>query len=450
MKLRISVLLLVTAFACNKTPKQPPSDNDRIRLVTVDPGHFHAALVQKNMYPLVDSTVHVYAPDANDVDLHLKRIEGFNTRADNPTKWKSEVYRGSDFWDKMLSDKSGNVVVLAGNNQKKTEYINQAINAGMHVLADKPMAIDRDGYKLLLKTFERSKENGVLLYDIMTERYEITSILQRELTQIPEIFGEMEKGSPEHPAITKESVHHFYKYVSGNVLVRPPWFFDVEQEGNGLVDVTTHLVDLVQWQCFPEQLLDTLDIEVGKSSLWATKLSSHQFKDVTNSPFPDYLAKAIENDTLSVNCNGEINFKIKDLHARVSVIWDYKAPEGGGDTHFSTIRGTKANLIIRQGKEQDFKPVLYIEPVVQNIDGESVIEAFDALVKKYPGIALKENPNGWEVMVPNEYRVGHEAHFSQVTEKFIEFWKQNSMPAWELNNMISKYYITTMASELAK
>jgi hypothetical protein len=45
-----------------------------VQLVTVDPGHFHAALVQKTVYPEVDSTVYVYAPEGNDLKLHLDRI----------------------------------------------------------------------------------------------------------------------------------------------------------------------------------------------------------------------------------------------------------------------------------------------------------------------------------------------------------------------------------------
>ena len=36
--------------------------NDDIRLITLDPGHFHAALVQKTMYDGVSRTVYVYAP----------------------------------------------------------------------------------------------------------------------------------------------------------------------------------------------------------------------------------------------------------------------------------------------------------------------------------------------------------------------------------------------------
>jgi hypothetical protein len=50
-------------------PKEP-----NIKLITLDPGHFHAALVQKNSYSTVSPIVHVYAPQTPDVTLHLERI----------------------------------------------------------------------------------------------------------------------------------------------------------------------------------------------------------------------------------------------------------------------------------------------------------------------------------------------------------------------------------------
>src|SRR3954464_14099317 len=85
------------------------NEEKTVRLVTLDPGHFHAALVQKSMYPEVDSVVHVYAPAGSDVQLHLERIEGYNKRADQPTRWKEEVYTGDDYFQKMLEEKKGNV-----------------------------------------------------------------------------------------------------------------------------------------------------------------------------------------------------------------------------------------------------------------------------------------------------------------------------------------------------
>ena len=58
-----------------------------IRLMTLDPGHFHASLVQKAMYAGVSPRVHVFAPLGPDLIAHLNRISAYNTRAENPTAW---------------------------------------------------------------------------------------------------------------------------------------------------------------------------------------------------------------------------------------------------------------------------------------------------------------------------------------------------------------------------
>lgn len=439
--------------ACkSKTEEDHPVAKKPVQLVTVDPGHFHAALVQKSMYDDVDSVVHVYAPEGPDGDMHLERINNFNRRADDPTRWNEVVYKGPDFFERMLADKAGNVVVLAGNNEKKTEYIARAIDSGFNVLGDKPMAIDSRGFDLLKTAFTTAASKDLLLYDIMTERYEITTILQKELSQLTEVFGTLEPGTPNRPSVTKESVHHFFKYVSGNVLTRPPWFMDVKQEGEGIVDVTTHLVDLVQWECFPEQTIDyTKDIEILKASRTKTPMTLSQFKAITKlDAFPDYLKSIVRNDTvLDVYSNGEINYRIRDVHAKVSVIWNYRAPEGGGDTHYSIMRGTKANLIIRQGKEENYSATLYIEPVRSAGFAAVLNEQFKKIQEKYPGVELKKNAKGWEVVVPDHYKEGHEAHFARVMEKFLEYLKNRNMPAWEVPNMLAKYYTTTKALEVA-
>src|SRR5215213_9455083 len=66
----------------------------RVRLITLDPGHFHAALVQKFMYPDVDSVVHVYSAGGDDLAQHLARVESFNKRGDQPTRWVEKPYTG--------------------------------------------------------------------------------------------------------------------------------------------------------------------------------------------------------------------------------------------------------------------------------------------------------------------------------------------------------------------
>src|SRR6201996_4389086 len=171
------LLAMTCAIAANA---QSVKKNEKIKLVTLDPGHFHAALVQKSMYADIDSTVYVYAPKGLDLQQHLDRINAYNARKDNPTAWKEKVYTGNDYLEKMIVERKGNVVVMAGNNRRKTEYIKRSIDAGFNVLGDKPMAIDKKNFELLKASFADAKKKNRVLYDIMTERYEITNALQRD------------------------------------------------------------------------------------------------------------------------------------------------------------------------------------------------------------------------------------------------------------------------------
>lgn len=424
-----------------------------IQLMILDPGHFHAALVQKSMYPEIDQSVDVYAEEGDDFQSYMDRVDSYNTRTDSPTAWKITPHLSKDFLKKMMEEKAGNVVVLAGNNGKKTEYIVEALNNGLHVFADKPMAINLEDFSKLVAAFETAKEKNLLLYDIMTERFEISTILQRALSQESQLFGTLETGTKEQPAITKESVHHFYKMVSGNPLVRPAWFFDVEQQGEGIADVTTHLVDLVMWECFPETIIDhNTEVDSISAAKWPTFMSPEEFNKVTkSSEMPDFLTKnVIEDGSLSINANGEITFKIKGIWAKVSVIWNYQAPQGAGDTHYSIMRGSKADLVIQQGEKERYIPELYILPK-EGLTEADVLQTIASISKKFSGLGVtKQEDDSYLIDIPEAYRNGHEAHFTQVTENFIAYFMQNKLPEWEVPNMITKYFITTQGQAKAE
>jgi predicted dehydrogenase len=426
-----------------------------IKILTLDPGHFHAALVQTAEYPQVDPTVHVYAPAGPDLDLHLKRIDGYNTRADQPTHWIEEVHSAPDFLQRMLDEKKGNLVVLSGNNSRKAEYILRSVQAGYNVFSDKPMVIVPADYEKLKQAFAEAEKRGVLLYDIMTERYETSTILQRELSRMPEIFGTLEMGTLEQPAITKESVHHYCKTVSGKPLQRPPWFFDVTQQGEGIVDVTTHLVDLVQWEAFPEQILQPADVKVLAARRWTTKVSAAQFEKATAlKEFPASIKNRVNAaGELEVFGNGEFTYTLRGVHAKVSVIWNFEAPEGGGDTHYSIMRGSGANLIIRQGKEQNYKPTLYVENQSSTSAADfekNLLAGIAKLQDVYPGLSIKMAGKAWEVVIPEPLRIGHEAHFAQVTAKYLKYLADGKLPAWEVPNMLTKCHTIMEAYRLSR
>ena len=114
------------------------------QLITLDPGHFHAALIQKEMYPEVSQRVAVYAPLAPDLMEHLNRVARFNLRPQNPTAWQLDIHTSPDFLARMLAERPGNIVVLSGRNRGKIALIRASIEAGLHVLADKPWIIQRE------------------------------------------------------------------------------------------------------------------------------------------------------------------------------------------------------------------------------------------------------------------------------------------------------------------
>jgi len=433
------------------------TSEDGVRLMILDPGHFHAALVQKKMSPSIARRVHVYAPEGPELQDYLSRIQEFNSREQEPTQWESIVHAGPDYLSAMLRERPGNVIVTASNNRRKTEYLKAAVDAGIHVLADKPMCIDVNGWRLLKDSFDSARQNGVLLYDIMTERFEITSILQRELMQLPGVLGELQTGTAQQPAVTKESVHYLSKTVAGKPLRRPPWYFDVAQQGEGIVDVTTHLVDLVMWICFPERTISYLsDVEMVQARRWPTPVTRAEFEKVTGlGEFPAYLEKYIQADgAMHCYCNGEMSCQVNGIHVRISVVWNYEAREGGGDTHESRIRGSEADIVIHQGKAQNYQPDLYIEPVedgpLRSGWASNLQSSFAKLHKKFPGVELVRENSHFRVQVPANYRIGHEAHFSQVAERYLDFLRQGRLPEWEVPNMLAKYYTTTQALELAK
>ncbi len=426
-----------------------------IRFITLNPGHFHAALVQKEMYRDVDPTVHVYAPLGADLLAHLQRIAGFNGRAENPTNWQLEVHATPDYLERFAKEKPGNVVVLAGRNAKKIDYLEAAIGAGLHVLADKPWILVPEHLPRLQKLLDEADRKGVIAYDIMTERYEITSTLQAALVRDRDVFGESLLGTPDDPCVTMESVHFLKKLVAGAPLKRPAWFFDIHQQGEALSDVGTHLVDLVAWMLLPGQAIAAADWNLVAAKRWPTMLDRGQFQAITGgSDFPAFLQAQLQDGKLPYFCNTQVGYRLRHLHVKLDVLWGYEAEVGAGDTHLAIFQGSRSRVEIRQGKEEKFVPELFVvpqRPAEKNKIGAALAKKAPALQKAWPGVAVADQGQRFHVAIPDKYRNGHEAHFAEVTRQFLNYvTKKETMPAWEKPNMLAKYGVTTGGVALAR
>ncbi|NUR56574.1 MAG: oxidoreductase [Acidobacteria bacterium] len=427
-----------------------------VRLMTLDPGHFHAALVQKEMYPRVAPRVDVFAPLGPDLYEHLKRIDGFNRRAERPTSWDVEVHAGGNPLDRMLRDRPGNVVILSGRNRVKIDRILASVKNGLHVLADKPWILDIQHLPRLEAALAEAEQRNVVAYDIMTERFEVTSRVQRALVNDPAIFGDAERGSESEPAVYMESVHHLMKMVAGAPNIRPAWYFETAEQGEGLNDVGTHLVDLIQWTLFPDQAIDyRADVRVLSAQRWPTWISEADFRRVTNQPaFPPALSAAVKDGRLEYYCNTLVTYTLRGVHATLNVIWDWEPQAGAGDIHYASYRGTRARIDVRQTHADRYRPELYVIPAdPASIEAllAAVQRRLPSLASEFPGVGVERRGGELHVAIPDALRLGHEAHFAQVARSFLDYLQDRSrLPAWERPNMLAKYYVTTKGTELAR
>jgi hypothetical protein len=199
-------------------------------------------------------------------------------------------------------------------------------------------------------------------------------------------------------------------------------------------------VDLAQWTLFPEQAIHyRSDIRVLTASRWPTHITAAQYRQVTGQ----------DGGPLDYFCNTRVNYTLRGIHTKLDVLWNWEAPEGTGDTHLAIYRGTKSWVEVRQGKEENYKPELYVVPT-HTVAKEALERKMESLERQYPGIGLEDQGTRARITIPDSYRVGHEAHFAQVTRRFFEYLERPEMfPVWENPNMLAKYYVSTKGVELS-
>jgi predicted dehydrogenase len=355
----------------------------------------------------------------------------------------------------MLRDHPGNAVVLSGRNRGKIGKVQASLEAGLHALVDKPWILEDSDLPKLERALDTADSRGLVALDIMTERFEVATELQRELVNDPATFGTPVPGTQAEPAVYMESVHHLMKMVAGAPNLRPVWFFDTDEQGEGLNDIGTHLVDLVQWTLFPEQALDyRKDVRLLAAQRWPTRISRADFRRVTREDFPPALAARVKDDALEYFCNTLVSYTLRGAHVTLNVIWDWEPPAGGGDTHFAYYRGTRARVEVRQGPAEKYRTELYVIPNAA-ADKPAVLAAAQkkiaSLQQQYPGAAVADQGGELRVTVPDKLRVGHEEHFAQVTQRFLRYVRDRStLPSWERPNMLAKYTVTTGGTALAR
>jgi len=415
-------------------------------LCFLDPGHFHAALTLREGNPLVDDEIFVYAPDRPELAEFLKLIDAFNRRSERPTDWRVTVRAGERSLDRLIADRPGDVVVLAGRNDVKLALMRRLHDAGFHVLADKPWLTKPEA----IDHARQVLGSGPVAFEIMTGRHEITSILAQRIVRDRDVFGEFDADSD--PAIRLASVHHLEKTVNGAPLRRPPWYFDVRVQGEGLADIPTHLVAEAQRLLAAHGRATDRELTLVDAKLSATSVPLALFRRVTGlAEFPHELDTRVESERLNYFGNAELTFRLRDVGVAVSTRWDLAPPPESGDTHSALLVGTRAGVRIEQGLHTGFQRRVVIEP---RGDADRVRAALQDLVaaaqRDYPGLAIGPAPRGFEMQIPATLRTGHESHFPLVLAECLRTIDTGRFPDERAAETLAKYELLARALASAR
>jgi predicted dehydrogenase len=414
-------------------------------LAFLEPGHFHATLTLREAHPDVSPEVFVYATAGPELDDFLALVERFNRRAERPTRWRPRLQVSAEPLARLLDERPGDVVVLAGRNGGKARVIRQLHAAGLHVLADKPWLVRPDD----LAEIRTSLAGRPLAREMMTGRRDAIARLVKRLVDDAPLFGGFAAEGAGAPAIEQESVHHFEKRVDGAPLRRPWWFFDPRVQGSGAVDIPTHLVDQTQW------LLDGAGGGPGDvprllaARGWSTRVPVEVFSRITGaSGVPPDLTGTVQGDTLRVFCNAELTYRLRDVTARAATRWEVSSPPGGGDTARMVLRGRAAEIRVEQSVDTGFRRRVRVEArgdVART--ARALAEALAAAGAELPGVQARSvGPALHEVEFPPGLDAGHEAHFAQLLDELLGWIDTRHWPAALATLTLAKYTLLAEAA----
>lgn len=417
-------------------------------LLFLAPGHFHAALTLRDPHPLVAEEIVVYSPEGPDLRDFLALVDRFNRRAERPARWRPVVRPGPEPLARLVEERRGDAVILAGRTRGKASSIHRLHEAGFHVLADKPWLVGPGD----LEDVRASQRGWPLAMEIMTGRHEAMARLARRLVGDAEIFGDIRDDPAGSPAIEIDSVHHLEKEVDGAPLRRPWWFFDVGVQGSGAVDIPTHLVDRTQWLMEGRGAAPDEALELLSARTWATPVPDEAFARITGEPaFPPALWPFVDGDVLAYRGNAEIRYRIHGIAVRIGTRWDLAPPPGGGDSHRMVVRGTRARLRLEQGPRTRHRRQLVVEPLA---GAPGVVRALEGALARWqtelPGAGLRPAGEGChEVVVPAGLDAGHESHFAMVLDEFVRVLDGGQWPGDLAARTVAKYTLLAAAAGTA-
>jgi predicted dehydrogenase len=175
----------------------------------------------------------------------LNGLKNFGAKVDVPAE---RQFSGLDAYQKVI-DSGVDVVLLGAPPGFRPQHLRAAIEAGKHVFAEKPMAVDVAGVKSVMESAKLAKQKGVAIQHGYCWRFApgvrelYGKITSGELGKVRSVYGTYMGSAPKplQPGMTKPD-------GMGDVEWQLRWWTNFEWVSGGpLLEQAVHTVDKIAW-----------------------------------------------------------------------------------------------------------------------------------------------------------------------------------------------------------
>jgi hypothetical protein len=287
--------------------------------------------------------------------------------------------------------------------------------------------------------------------DLITGAYSLRAQVMAQVIHTPELFGTFVTHESPAPAIELASVHHLSKRVHGRPLQRPGWYYDTAVQGDGVVDVQAHMVAQVQAWVLGEAGGEVeRDLVLDSACCWTTPVPVDLLRESTGlATYPAALQPAVRDGVLQYACNSEIRYRLRGIRVCQRAEWRQREPEGTGDLHWQTLRGSRCEVRLRQDEATGYHTTLSLHPTTGVVLEPILDRVLAQWQERFPGLTWTPAAGGVHFRLPVALDHGHESHFALALQAFLDHLDRGVWPEALRARLRLRYTLLARARDLA-
>lgn len=175
----------------------------------------------------------------------LKNLSSFGARIEVP---EERQFTGLDAYQKVI-ESGVDVVLLCSPPGFRPQHLRAAVDAGKHIFAEKPMAVDVTGVKSVLESTRIAKEKGITLQHGFCWRFAPSTregygkVLGGELGRVTSVYGTY-MGAVPKPSTSIDQRKSEWADVEWQIR---NWMAHEWLSGGPILEQAIHTVDKIAW-----------------------------------------------------------------------------------------------------------------------------------------------------------------------------------------------------------